>query len=979
MSDTEVTNPPVTAEEQTAARPPVGPGAKLTNRVTFLAVVAFAIFGIGTPLLGLTVFSNTDLLVASSPYHSAGLSSPEIRNRIANDVVASVVPNTELFADELRSGRLAAWNPYVGGGSPLGAVPNFAVLSPLSLPYYLLPMALAPGYVKLLEIICAVAGCFLFLRRLRLGRAAALLGGLAFASSAFMVMWSNWPQTRVAAFIPAVFWATERLATERRARDAALLAAALAAMLFGGFPAVTGYTVLTAGAYLLVRVLAEHPGRWRPVVGTLAAALAALVVAVLTAAVQLFAFVAAMSRVELSGRAQTGADHLDPASLITAVTPWALGSVNTFALERNAIESMSYVGAVAVVLAFVAVALPWRAWSFLPRGVWSFLVGAVAGWLVLIYLGRWPLAALQQLPALFSDSFVGRGRSVLGFLIAALVGIGFELLLRQVRATDAHPATSPASTAGSAGPDGPTGAAGTGRGALTGIGYTSTGRRRTWVATVLAGGLVGLALMVWTGRRAATADGGAGRFDLHLLIGFALLGAGVLCVAVLLRAGSGGRLTAPGRAGRRWRFGAAAGAVAIPLLVAVQALSLVVPYWPAADRDTFYPRTDVHEFLAANLGHDRFAAAGGGMYPGADSAARLRSLTGETFFDHRFAETVQALPGELFGSTLLRLPTTVEMAQSPVLDRLSVKYLVNPPWATIFGRATVAGTDGGTVTLTPDAPVSVPLAVPGPLRAVGVTLPAAVGSAGRLDVVLRDAAGQELARGSRRFIRATPGEPFYVPVPGDRITPDGPLTAELTLRAGRPVEVAALAGAPAISTIAGEDDGLALAYAGNSVVWQRLAALPRVRWASGALVAADPGQRLTALSQGTVGPDQVVLDEPPTREPDGLPATVEVTGDGTDRIEVVVDAQGAGHLVVADAIQAGWTATVDGVPAPIVPADHGLAAVAVPAGRHTVELRYELPRDNLGGWLSAAGLLTLAGVGVAVLVRNRRERRPRSG
>nr|MDT0660050.1 hypothetical protein [Micromonospora sp. DSM 115978] len=973
MSDTEVTMPPATAPagEDHAVRRPLGrlvrPGASLTNRVTFLAVVAFAIFGIGTPLLGLTVFSNTDLLVASSPYHSAGLSSPEIRNRIANDVVASVVPNTELFADELRAGRLAAWNPYVGGGSPLGAVPNFAVLSPLSVPYYLLPMALAPGYVKLLEIVCAVAGCFLFLRRLRLGRAAALLGGLVFASSAFMVMWSNWPQTRVAAFIPAVFWAAERLATERRVRDAALLAVAIAAMLFGGFPAVTGYTVLTAGAYLLVRVLAERRARWRPVVGTLAAGAAALVVAVLTAAVQLLPFVAAMSRVELSGRAQTGADHLDPASLVTAVAPWALGGVNSFVLDRNAIESMSYVGAVAVVLAFVAVALPWRVRVFLPRGVWSFLVTATAGWLALIYLGGLPLTALQQLPVLFSDSFVGRGRSILGFLVAALVAVGFELLLRQVRATDGRSAPAGAG-AGSAGAGtGPTVPAGSAR------------RRRAWAVAVLSAGLAGLAVVAWLGRRAVAADGSGAtltRFDKHLLVGLALLVFTAACVAVLLRAGSAGRLSSPGvdQASRRWRFGAALAAVAIPLLTAVQALGLVMPYWPAADRDTFYPRTDVHEFLAANLGHERFAAAGGGMYPGADSAAELRSLTGETFFDSRFAETVQALPGELFGSTLLRLPTTLEMAQSPVLDRLSVRYLVNPPWATIFGRATVAGTDGGTVTLTPAVPVSVPLTEAGPLRAVGVTLPATVGGGGRLEVTIRDAAGQELVQGSRRFIRVQPGEPFYVPLPGDRISPAGPLSAELTLRASRPVEVAGFDGAPAVSTVAGEADGLVLAYAGNSVVWERLTALPRVRWASGALVAADPQQRLTALSQRVVGPDQVVLDLPPAQEPGGLPATVEVTRDGTDGFEVAVNAQGAGFLVVADAIQAGWEATVDGTPAEIVPADHGLAAVAVPAGQHTVSLRYRMPRDNLGGALTATGLVILAGVGLAVVVRRRRDR-----
>ena len=51
-----------------------------------------------------------------------------------------------------------------------------------------------------------IGGMVLFLRRLKLSRPAAWLGWLVFASSAFMVVWTNWPQTRTAALIPALFW-----------------------------------------------------------------------------------------------------------------------------------------------------------------------------------------------------------------------------------------------------------------------------------------------------------------------------------------------------------------------------------------------------------------------------------------------------------------------------------------------------------------------------------------------------------------------------------------------------------------------------------------------------------------------------------------------------------------------------------------------------------------------------------------------------
>ena len=81
-----------------------------------------------------------------------------------------------------------------------------------------------------------------------------MLGGITFAGTGFMVAWLGFPQTRVAAFIPALFWVVERLIQERRARDAALVALPVAALLLGGFPSVAGYALLTAGSYAVVRL-----------------------------------------------------------------------------------------------------------------------------------------------------------------------------------------------------------------------------------------------------------------------------------------------------------------------------------------------------------------------------------------------------------------------------------------------------------------------------------------------------------------------------------------------------------------------------------------------------------------------------------------------------------------------------------------------------------------------------------------------------
>lgn len=934
----------VRAVDPVATKGDVDRRVRLVDRVALAAVVLFALVGIGTPLLGLSTFSNTDLLVWSSPYYSAAPSG-DVNNLKANDIISSVQPNTDLFVDELRRGNIAAWNPYVAGGGALGAVPNFAVLSPLTLPAYLLPHVMAPGYIKLLEIAVSVGFCFLFLRRLGLGRAAGWLGGLAFASSGFMVVWSNWPQTRVAAFIPMVFWAVERLAVERRARDVAWLAAAVAAMLLGGFPAITGYTLLTAGIYLLVRVVAVNRGRagWLRPAATVAAGAAALVGALAISAVQLLPFVSIMSGVSLDSRAQTGADHLGPTSLLTAVTPWALGSVNSFELKENLIESMSYVGATALVVAFLALALPWAAKAFLPRGVWTFLVAATGGWLVVIYVGGPPLEMLQRLPMLFSESNVGRARSVLGFLVAALVAIGFEMLLRRARL---------AAGAGSAVP-------------------LSTWQRR-YAAGVVAFGVLGLLAAAGLGFLVAYDKGRLSLYAFHVAVGVAFLALGAAAVALIWRT--------PGAAGndRRLRALVPVATVAVPALVLVQALSLAVPYWPAADRDTYYPRTEVHAFLAENLGHDRFAAADSGMYAGADSAAQLRSLTGETFFQKPFAQMIGAIPDVIYSGTLVRLDTTQQTARSPLLDRLSVRYLVTPPWTNPFGAKTPAVGDGSAFTMRPGEPVTLPLTTTGGLRGAGVTILGRPSADTRFDLEVRGADGTPIVAGSRLLDRKgdvpNDGKPIemVVSVLGEDIPAGTRMTAQLTMSGPAPVRVVARDGRPAVAEVAARDDGLRLVYTGDSLVWRRDTALPRIRWASDAVVVPGTVARIETLQ--TARPDQVVLDRPPATQPQGRPAAIDIAQDGTDEIRARVDAQGAGYLVVADSLQSAWVATVDGRPADLVAADQGLVAVAVPEGVHDVRLSFQMPYHGIGAWISLSGLLALVAVGIGAIVRDRRRR-----
>jgi hypothetical protein len=415
---------------------------------------------------------------------------------------------------------------------------------------------------------------------------------------------------------------------------------------------------------------------------------------------------------------------------------------------------------------------------------------------------------------------------------------------------------------------------------------------------------------------------------------------------------------------------AAAGLV--PIVVAVQALAFVVPFSPRAEKKTFYPVTDVQQYLLDHLGNDRFAGTDFAMPFGADIVHRLRSVSGHAFINENLATMLRAMPEDPIPfETYIYFKPQLDVAQSPILDRLGTKYFVTSPEDAILGTEHPNGGDGSSVTVAPDHPIAVNLGAVGPLRGVGITPTHWISDVQNpqwyVTVTVKNtdtgaviAKGRRLTAGNQR-IGLVDGRTFFVPVAADQVPPGTRLTAEITLHTAVAGQLAGRAGTPAVSTVTGGDDGLSLVHAGSSVIYERQHALPRIRWASGTVVQPDEKARLATLSSGTLRPDQVVLDGPGPAA-DGRPATVTVERDGTDEISTSVDAQGAGYLVVADADQVGWRATVDGKDAALVPADQGVVAVPVPAGRHTVALHFAAPHGTLGKLISVLTVLVLVAV-----------------
>jgi hypothetical protein len=892
-----------------------------------LGVVAVTM---GSSLVGARTLVDTDVLVVNEPWLSERPQDWVFEGSWFGDQVNVLLPSTNELVDRLRGGEVAWWSPYNDGGGPLAATGEYSVFSPLILPYLLLPLWFAAVWSHLLVMLVSIGGTVLFLRRLGVSRAAGVIAGLAFATSAFMYLWLHWPQTRVAAFIPWLFWAVERAVQARRPAAVVPVGLVVALMGLGMFPAVMGYAVGAAGAYGAWRLMAlRREGvalneLWRTGGLAVVAALAGLgLVAWL-----LLPFQGFLGGLDLDYREQSTSCHAPASALPSLVFP-RYGSAERFdfVCPTGEHESDAFAGAMVVGLAVVGTLAPGRR----RRGQRAYFVALGAVTVMLAYLGGPGLWLAQNVPAL-GENRITRVRVLLSFALAVLAAFGVDRLRAEARAAE---------------------------------------RRRPVIAA--AGLMVVAAVVAWRVH-------GWDDIPMPPLGGWIPVLACLAAAAVLVTVGRAGR-----PAVRR------AALALVPVIVAIEAIAAIQPYWPVHDPDDLYADTSTTDYLSDHLGSDRMLTTNYTMMPNANRLYGLRGVTGRSFHEDTWGDVITVVNGRPTGlRTLTRVGhLPVDLVEAPMLDRLAVRYYVTSSGYPLYGAVRDLGPPTGALELRPDEPVTVRLS--GPARALGFDLPEPPGAVGgerpRVEVELLDAGGQVLASGSQRLFRWLEPGPWHVAVPGD--TAPTAIAARLTLvDAIRPLVVNGHAGGPLAYVVEPGGDDLRLVHAEGTAIYERPTALPRIRWASEAIVEPDQDRRLALLADPTVPAETVVLSAVGPAG-SGEDAGVEVTQDSGERISATVDAAGQGYLVVADAIQRGWRAEVDGEPSDLLAADHALVAVEVPAGRHEVSLIYDPAGRRPGLWIALASAVVLAALALTAVPggppawrglhrssRTRRRRRP---
>lgn len=197
-------------------------------------------------------------------------------NPLASDLLLENFAWKKFIVESIHARELPLWNPYLFAGVPFLAAGQHSALYPLSLLFYLLPIARAYGLFVALQFVIAMGAMFWFLRVLGVGRFGAIVSGIVFAFSGFYVVSVAFPMVlAAAAWLPAILACAEKIirADKRRIAYAILGAIFLGLQFLAGHIEISLYNLIVLGFYSVFRALSLPGMRARALAGIMIVAM----------------------------------------------------------------------------------------------------------------------------------------------------------------------------------------------------------------------------------------------------------------------------------------------------------------------------------------------------------------------------------------------------------------------------------------------------------------------------------------------------------------------------------------------------------------------------------------------------------------------------------------------------------------------------------------------------------------------------------
>lgn len=349
-----------------------------------------------------------------------------------------------LIGQLLSGGQLPLWNPYLFAGMPLLANIQAGALYPPNWLFAIFSPQLAINLVVITTYHIALAGTYLYARRIGLNRIGAIVAGIVFAFGGFMVAHlGHTNMIGAAAWLGWILLAIEELYLSFRWRWVSLGALFIALQFLSGAPQITLYTMLVVSGYVIFS-LTLRPGkeqRARFLLGVISLA----VCAVLISMVQLLPSREMLEMTERAGinYAYFGQCSLPHKQIYGMVFPFFLGGAATGPYRLpywgmcGLTEYCGYVGLLALLLA-LTMAIRQLIEKSGERLVWFWI--ACAGAALFLALGYYmPFGIhklLHRVPVYNLFRVSARHLFEFTFALGILAGFGVTRLSGMARITE---------------------------------------------------------------------------------------------------------------------------------------------------------------------------------------------------------------------------------------------------------------------------------------------------------------------------------------------------------------------------------------------------------------------------------------------------------------------------------------------------------------------------------------------------------------
>lgn len=226
------------------------PAALLFLALTVLLFYGDVLFG-GDALITANMSRWLPWRTAARPFD---LERPTFRD----DSAITYYPRRVLTDREWSSGRVPLWNRYILCGTPHMADFQSAVFHPLNLLLHFVDAKRATALFLVAHLLLGAVFLYLFLRRLRVGPAGALIGAVSFLFNAYFATYIGHPvHISTGCWLPMILLLVSRGV---EGKGALWLPLAAAVMILGGFPQTILYTLMIAAAWALFLWWGRPPG-----------------------------------------------------------------------------------------------------------------------------------------------------------------------------------------------------------------------------------------------------------------------------------------------------------------------------------------------------------------------------------------------------------------------------------------------------------------------------------------------------------------------------------------------------------------------------------------------------------------------------------------------------------------------------------------------------------------------------------------------